>query len=147
VQELLAAATSYVASGTMRRFAAVLKHRAAGFSANAMGAWVVPADQQDRFGQLAAGFSAVSHCYLRPSYPDWPYSIFTMVHGTKREDCESVLAAISQASGVREYAALYSTHEYKKVRVKYFTDDVQRWERDALQEEIDERSRSEVHAG
>jgi DNA-binding Lrp family transcriptional regulator len=129
VAELVRSAESYIETGVMRRFSAVLRHREAGFSANAMGAWVVPQDRHDEFGTIAASFAAVSHCYLRPTYEDWPYSIFTMVHGTQRAECEKVLDEISRQTGISDYASLYSTHEYKKVRVKYFTDDVERWER------------------
>jgi len=56
--------------------------------------------------------------------------MFTMVHAPTAKQCEEVLAAISRETGVTEYAALYSTKEYKKQRVKYFTDDVERWESD-----------------
>ena len=80
-EQLLDAARRYKQLGCMRRFSAVLKHREAGFGANAMGAWIVPPEQRDSFGQTAASFSSVSHCYQRPTYEDWPYSIFTMVHG------------------------------------------------------------------
>ena len=128
VESLLSAARSYAERGLMRRFSAVLRHRAAGFGANAMGAWVVPPELQDAFGETAATFSAVSHCYLRPTYEDWPYSLFTMVHAPTKEQCEQVLRLISEATGVTEYAALYSSVEYKKVRVRYFTDDIARWE-------------------
>jgi DNA-binding Lrp family transcriptional regulator len=129
LDDLLAAAVRFRDAGVMRRFSAVLRHRSIGVSANAMGVWVIPPDRQDDFGRLAAGFSAVSHCYLRPSYPpDWPYSIFTMVHGKTRVDCEATLAAISLASGVNDYTSLYSTEEFKKVRVKYFVDDIEQWE-------------------
>jgi hypothetical protein len=93
-----------------------------------MGGWIVPAEQHETFGQAAASFAAVTHCYLRPTYEDWPYSIFTMVHGTDAASCESVLAAISRATGVTSYTALYSTHEHKRVRVHYFTDDIAAWE-------------------
>jgi DNA-binding Lrp family transcriptional regulator len=134
VDELLAAARQFRAEGRMRRFSAVLRHREVGFSANAMGVWAVPAERQEPFGRIAAGFSAVSHCYLRPTYPDWPYSIFTMVHGTSREACEGVLSAISGASGVTQYAALYSTKEYKKSRVRYFTGETEAWEKAHLPE-------------
>lgn len=132
VDELLEAGRRYQQCGCMRRFSAVLRHRQAGFSANAMGAWIVPLDQQETFGKAAAGFSAVSHCYLRPTYEDWPYSIFTMVHGRSTQQCEQTLAAISAMTGVRQYVALYSTQEYKKVRVKYFTGLIESWEDQAL---------------
>lgn len=128
VQQLLTAAQQYLDSGLMRRFSAVLRHREVGVSANAMGVWVVPPEQHDAFGEKAASFSAVSHCYLRPSYPDWPYSLFTMVHGKSREDCEATLKAISAATGVTNYTSLYSTVEFKKVRVRYFVGDIEAWE-------------------
>lgn len=129
VDELLAAASRFRDVGVMRRFSAVLRHRAIGVSANAMGVWVVPPERQDEFGRIAAGFPAVSHCYLRPSYPpDWPYSLFTMVHGKTRIDCEATLAAISLATGVKDYTSLYSTVEFKKVRVKYFVGEIEEWE-------------------
>ena len=73
-------------------------------------------------------FRAVSHCYLRPTYPDWPYAIFTMVHGQTSADCQGVVDAIAQATGIAEYALLYSTKEYKKTRLKYFTPDIAAWE-------------------
>jgi siroheme decarboxylase len=128
VDELLAAAQYYLNAGVMRRFSAVLRHREAGFSANAMGAWVVSNGQCDAFGAAAAAFPEVSHCYQRPTYDDWPYSIFTMVHGTSKEACEGVLGAISHRTRVNDFRALYSTHEYKKVRVKYFTPEIEQWE-------------------
>jgi siroheme decarboxylase len=130
VDELLAAARAYLERGAMRRFAAVLHHRQAGFSANAMGAWIVPPEQHDRFGATAAGFDAVSHCYLRPTYPDWPYALFTMVHGRDRAACERTLADIAAATGIVNYVALYSTQEYKKVRVRYMTDEIVAWEKE-----------------
>ena len=128
VDELLAAAKRYLELGVMRRFSAVLRHRTIGVSANAMGVWIVPPERCDSFGELAAQYPAVSHCYQRPTYPDWPYSMFTMVHGASRTACEMCLAAISLASGIKEYISLYSTREFKKVRVKYFLDDISRWE-------------------
>ena len=129
--ELQAMHRQFLDSGKMRRFAAVLHHRRAGFSANAMGVWAVPGndDEVDRVGALMAGFRAVSHCYSRPSYPDWPYNIFTMVHGKSQEECEQTLATIAEKAAIRDHSALYSTKEYKKVRVRYFTPDEAVWER------------------
>jgi DNA-binding Lrp family transcriptional regulator len=122
----------FLDSGKMRRFAAVLHHRQAGFSANAMGVWAVPGDdaEVDRAGETMATYRAVSHCYRRPSYPDWPYNIFTMIHGKSRDECEQSLAAIAAKTGIRDHGALYSTKEYKKVRVRYFTPDEDAWERE-----------------
>ena len=130
--ELLGAVKNYIAEKRMRRFSAVLKHREMGFSANGMGVWEVPNEQREAFGRTAASFSAVSHCYERPSYPDWPYSMFTMVHAPTQEQCNGVLRAISEATGITRYGALYSSHEYKKVRVQYFAGDIEPWEESHL---------------
>ncbi|HUI05515.1 MAG TPA: Lrp/AsnC family transcriptional regulator [Verrucomicrobiae bacterium] len=129
--ELQAMHRRFLDTGKMRRFAAVLHHRQAGFKANAMGVWAVPgADAEvDRVGETMAGFRVVSHCYKRPIYPDWPYNIFTMVHGKTREACEQTLRAIAEKTGIRDRSALYSAKEYKKVRVRYFTTEEETWER------------------
>jgi DNA-binding Lrp family transcriptional regulator len=121
------------AKGYLRRIAAVLHHREAGFRANAMGVWVVPPEKTEGVGKVMGSFRGVSHCYLRPTYPDWPYNVFTMVHGQTAEDCQEVIAAISRATGITEYALLYSTKQYKKVRLKYFTPDLDEWEAHARQ--------------
>ncbi len=130
--ELLAHARRMIADGVMRRFAAVLYHRRAGFKANAMGVWRAPEDRVEELGFQMGSFAAVSHCYQRPIYPDWPYNIFTMVHGHTPEECERILAAISQATGVTDYISLYSTREYKKVRLRFYTDEYAEWERENL---------------
>jgi DNA-binding Lrp family transcriptional regulator len=127
-EEFLAAAAALKAQGYMRRMAAVLHHREAGFRANAMGVWVVPADRAEDVGRIMGSFKGVSHCYLRPTYPDWPYNIFTMVHGQDVTGCQGVIDAMARATGIAEYALLYSTKEYKKIRLRYFTPELDEWE-------------------
>ena len=126
--ELFAAMQSLVERGFMRRMAAILYHRRAGFRANGMGVWAVPEDDVVEIGEQMASFANVSHCYRRPTYPDWPYNVFTMVHGQSVEQCEEILAAISKKTGVTEYISLYSTREYKKTRLLFYTDAYQKWE-------------------
>jgi DNA-binding Lrp family transcriptional regulator len=125
---LFAVMHSLVERGFMRRMAAILYHRRAGFRANGMGVWAVPEDDVIELGEQMASFANVSHCYRRPTYPDWPYNVFTMVHGTSVEQCEEILAAISRATGVTEYISLYSTREYKKTRTKFYTPAYAEWE-------------------
>jgi DNA-binding Lrp family transcriptional regulator len=125
--ELLALLESFKERKLMRRFAAVMNHRSAGYKANAMGVWAVPDDQLDEIGPTMAGFARVSHCYRRPVYDDWPYSIFTMVHGMNARECEETIAAIRDETGVDEYALLWSVKEYKKTRVRYYTDEWDAW--------------------
>ena len=132
-QDVLDAAHRFVSEGRMRRFAAVLYHRQAGFVANAMSVWEVPENRIEEVGNAMAGFAAVSHCYQRPTYPDWPYNLFGMLHGRTKEDCEESADAIARETGVSEHAMLYSTKEYKKVRVRYYAPEFFEWERRNLE--------------
>jgi DNA-binding Lrp family transcriptional regulator len=116
--------------GLLRRVAAILFHRRAGFSANGMGVWAVPEDRILELGPRMAAVRGISHCYQRPTYPDWPFSVFTMAHGRSKEECDAVLDAIARDTGITERATLYSSTEFKKIRLLYFTDDFKRWERE-----------------
>lgn len=115
--------------GYLRRMAAVLYHRKAGFRANGMAVWKVPEERILAVGDQMAHFTAVSHCYERPTYPDWPYSIFSMLHARTTEECEAIASAIEQKTGIHERAMLYSSTEFKKVRLRYFTPDWDEWDR------------------
>lgn len=126
-EQLLGALESFARRKLMRRFAAVMNHRSAGFKANAMGVWAVPEDRLAEVGPEMAGFAAVSHCYRRPTYEDWPYTVFTMVHGRTARDCEATIDAIAAETGVAEHELLWSVKEYKKVRVRYFTPEWDAW--------------------
>jgi DNA-binding Lrp family transcriptional regulator len=132
-QTVIATIRSFKERKLMRRFAAVMNHRSAGFKANAMGVWAVPDDRLEELGPQMASFAAVSHCYRRPTYDDWPYSVFTMVHGRSARDCEATIDAIRDETGVDEYCLLWSVKEYKKVRLRYFGDEWREWERAHLQ--------------
>jgi DNA-binding Lrp family transcriptional regulator len=127
-EELLERAYDLQDRKIMRRFSAVLYHRKAGFRANAMGVWKVPEERTDEVGDAFAHYQAVSHCYQRPTYEDWPYSVFSMVHGRSVEECEAVLDAMAAETGLTERLSLYSTREYKKTRVRYFTPEMEAWE-------------------
>ncbi len=114
--------------GLLRRVAAILYHRRAGFSANGMGVWKVPDEQIFDIGCRMAAVRGISHCYQRPTYEDWPYSVFTMAHGRSKEECDAVLDAIAEQTGIHERATLYSSTEFKKIRLLYFTEDFKNWE-------------------
>ncbi|MFZ1924806.1 MAG: Lrp/AsnC family transcriptional regulator [Solirubrobacteraceae bacterium] len=116
--------------GLLRRVAAILYHRRAGFSANGMGVWKVPEEQIHDVGRQMAAVRGISHCYQRPTYADWPYSVFTMAHGRSKEECDAVLDAIAEMTGIEERSTLYSSTEYKKIRLLYFTDEFKAWERE-----------------
>jgi DNA-binding Lrp family transcriptional regulator len=116
--------------GILRRVAAILFHRRAGFSANGMGVWAVPEDRIDELGPRMAAVRGISHCYQRPTYEDWRFSVFTMAHGRSKEECDAVLDSIAESTGITDRATLYSSTEFKKIRLLYFTDDFKNWERE-----------------
>jgi siroheme decarboxylase len=130
VDRLLERCRAMVERKLLRRVAAILYHRRAGFSANGMGVWKVPAARIAELGPRMAAVRGVSHCYERPTYPDWPYSIFTMAHGRSKEECDAVLDGVAEVSGIdgEGRSTLYSSTEFKKVRLHYFTPDYAAWE-------------------
>jgi DNA-binding Lrp family transcriptional regulator len=128
VDELLAHMQGMIERRLLRRVAAILFHRRAGFSANGMGVWKVPEEDILETGKRMASVRGISHCYQRPTYPDWPYSVFTMAHGRSKEECDAILDSIAEMTGIQERATLYSSTEFKKVRLLYFTDDFKQWE-------------------
>jgi hypothetical protein len=88
-----------------------------------MSVWKVPHESDiERCGRIIAGYRSVSHAYRRPTYPDWPYALFGMIHGRSYDDCRSVAAAIQAETGLQDYDLLFSTREWKKIRVQYFVE-------------------------
>jgi siroheme decarboxylase len=112
----------WVDTRVIRRFGAAIKHHKTGFSANAMGAWVVPEERVEEVGAIMASFREVSHCYERPTTPTWPNNLYTMIHGRSREECVDVAARIREATGLPEPRLLYSTREFKKTSMRYFAE-------------------------
>ena len=125
-EDVLAAGRSLLARGWMRRYSAVLHHRAAGAAVNVMAAWRVPDDEADAFGARAAAIPNISHCYLRRTYPDWPYSLYTMVHAADQAQADGVIARLSEAGF--PHLSLASGREFKKAKVRLFSPELRQWE-------------------
>jgi siroheme decarboxylase len=118
--ELFAKAKEYEQIGVMRRFAAILRHRDAGFHGNGMIVWNVPEDDIDEIGYKLASFPQVSHCYRRPVYQDWQFNLFSMIHARTSQAAEKIAAEMSEVVGIKDYRILFSLREFKKERVRYF---------------------------
>ncbi len=121
-EQLLEKAKYYEEIGIMRRFAAILRHREAGFIANGMIVWKVPTERIEEVGSMLGAFPQISHCYQRPVYPDWPYNVFSMVHCKGIEEAEDMAKQIQKQIAVDEYRILFSSREFKKTRVEYFVE-------------------------
>ena len=122
VRDIFAKLEAYQEIGVLRRFAAILRHRDAGFTANGMIVWNVPEGRIDEVGEKLGAFPQVSHCYQRPTYPDWPYNVFSMIHCKSVEEANRVASQIEGHVGVHEYRMLFSSREFKKTRVEYFVE-------------------------
>lgn len=112
----------YEEIGVMRRYAAILRHRDVGFTANGMIVWKVPDERIKNVGELLGAFPQVSHCYQRPVYPDWPYNVFSMIHCKSEAEANEMAKTIENQIDVHEYRILFSSREFKKTRVEYFVE-------------------------
>lgn len=121
--EVLTRTQSMLERQVIRRFGAVLRHQKAGFLANAMGVWQVEGGLVQEAGEAMATFREVSHCYQRPTLPDWPYNLFTMIHGRTPQDCQRVMEKIAKVIGIEHYAMLFSQTELKKSSMEYFMEE------------------------
>ena len=120
-QEVLALLTKLKNGGQIRRFGATLRHQQAGYGFNAMVAWYIEEGfDPDEVGRIMASRPEISHCYLRPSCMDWPYDMYTMIHGKSRDDCMQVVRELVERTGVTQYEMLFSIKELKKTSMEYF---------------------------
>jgi DNA-binding Lrp family transcriptional regulator len=120
--ELFEKMKQYEDIGVMRRFAAILRHRQVGFTANGMIVWKVPEGRISEVGAKLGAFPQVSHCYERPTYSDWPYNVFSMIHCKTHDEAHEMAKTIQDQIQVDEYQILFSSREFKKTRVEYFVE-------------------------
>ncbi len=85
--EFLRIVQDHVDRGVIRRLGATLRHQKSGYGSNVMAAWQVEEARVLEVGKVMAAFRAVSHCYRRDPMEDWPYNLYTMVHGQDEAAC------------------------------------------------------------
>lgn len=121
-QEVVEQVQAWVEDGTIRRFGAMVRHQRLGYKANAMSAWDIPEERVGEVGEALAEAVEVSHCYQRPRARNWDYNVFAMIHAATEAECEEIAAALAQRVGVDSYSLLFSSREFKKVSMKYFSE-------------------------
>lgn len=107
-------------SGAIRRFGATLRHQKAGYGKNAMVAWKVPEDRVEEVGRAMAAREEISHCYIRRTYPEWRFNLYTMIHGRDEGDVDKVVERLSRELDLKDYDKLESVEELKKTSMTYF---------------------------
>ena len=105
--------------GALRRLGAFLRHRQAGVGGNMMVAWEVPPERRERVGEGLAALPEVTHCYERPPFPGFPYTLYTMVHAESPEACRQVIARMAETVRVESYVVLATTRELKRSSPRY----------------------------
>jgi siroheme decarboxylase len=116
--ELLSMLNKLKIEGIIRRIAAVLYHRRAMYTHNAMVVWKVEDNDVDRAGGIMASFPEVSHCYERERGGYWDYNVYTMIHGKSLEDCKEIAIRISVRTGIKDFQMFFSKREFKKIPLR-----------------------------
>ncbi|MGM0652313.1 MAG: Lrp/AsnC family transcriptional regulator [Bacillota bacterium] len=117
---LLEKVSLFLEKGILRRLGGVVRHQKVGYKHNMMVVWRVPGQLVSSIGKKMASYPEITHCYERSTLPQWPYNLFTMVHGTSREACESFIKKLSRENTLDDYQILTSIKELKKTSMKYF---------------------------
>ncbi|MBA4396266.1 MAG: Lrp/AsnC family transcriptional regulator [Syntrophus sp. (in: bacteria)] len=118
-QDVLDVIKRMLAQGLIRKFAAIVRHREAGFSANAMVVWAVPEDRCEQTGEILSSFSEITHCYERSPAFEGKYNLFSMIH-LRNHDIEQTVEKIATVAGIKDYRILASEEEFKKSSMEYF---------------------------
>jgi siroheme decarboxylase len=112
----------WLRQGVIRRFGVVVRHRALGFTANAMCVWDVPDECVDALGLTLAREPGVTLCYRRRrAPPDWRYNLFCMLHGRDRATVEARRVELAVAHGLEQFpsAVLFSRRAFKQCGARY----------------------------
>ena len=109
------------------RYTAIVKNYSIGMSSNFMVVWNINNNIVDDFGNKASSYGSISHCYLRDTYPEWQYNLYTMIHGYNDKDCYDVISELVTEFNITDYVLLKSVKEYKKEKVDYFSNEYEKW--------------------
>ncbi len=121
-QKVIQRIGSLQAGGVIKRMGIVVRHHELGYTANAMVVWDVPDERLDEIGELLGSQDYVTLCYQRPRrLPDWPYNLFCMIHGQKRERVLQIIDAIVESEDLADipHKVLFSGRRFKQRGARY----------------------------
>ena len=122
VEDVLEILNNWKSDGRMRRAGAIVNHFKVGLQSGAMVVWQVEDGRIDEVGKILGSFAEVSHAYERPSSEQWPYNIYTMVHGQNADAVMETVKKMSDKASVKNYKQLETVGELKKVPPTYIVD-------------------------
>ncbi len=120
-ETVLATVRSLLDKKVIRRLGAIIRHNLSGYEGNAMVAWRVPEERIEEVGQKLAAKPFITHCYLRRTYPDWPYNLYTMIHASTEEECRQLVEEIARELDLPEHEMLFTEKEIIRRTRKYFS--------------------------
>ncbi|MEJ1297703.1 MAG: AsnC family protein [Candidatus Sedimenticola sp. (ex Thyasira tokunagai)] len=109
-------------SGVIKRMGLVVRHHELGYKANAMVVWDVPDNELDAVGEALGEEPCITLCYQRPRrLPEWPYNLFTMIHGKERKRVLDTIESLSQLPEMEgiSYKVLFSGRRFKQRGARY----------------------------
>ncbi|MBX6422328.1 Lrp/AsnC family transcriptional regulator [Thermosulfurimonas sp. F29] len=120
-EEVLSAVRGLLKKRVIRRLGAIIRHDLSGYEGNVMVAWRVPEERVEEVGERLAAQPFITHCYLRRTYPDWPYNLYTMVHAESEEACRRLVEKLSRELDLPDYEMLFTEKEVVRRIRKYFS--------------------------
>ncbi len=118
-EEVIETIKSLLEKKIIRRFGATIRHNLVGYEGNAMVAFQVEEERVDEVGKKLAEKPFVSHCYLRKTYPDWPYNLYAMCHSKTREELLNLIKEVSQELNLPKYEILFTQKEIVRKYAQY----------------------------
>ncbi len=121
-QDVISRLQHLIDNGAIKRYGVVVRHKELGYTANGMVVWNIPDDRVDEMGTCIGKYDCVTLSYRRPRrLPDWTYNLFTMVHGSNREEVSQKVAEIVENCGLQDidHTILFSTRRFKQRGASY----------------------------
>ena len=121
-QDVIRRLQKLINNGAIKRYGVVVRHRELGYKANGMVVWDIPDDRVSKLGSCIGKLSCVTLSYRRPRrLPDWPYNLFTMVHGSDRDEVTQKVAEIVKKCELQDikHTILFSTRRFKQRGASY----------------------------
>lgn len=109
-------------NGAIKRYGIIVRHKELGYTANGMVVWDVPDEKVEEIGIYIGKYACVTLSYRRPRrLPNWPYNLFTMVHGSSRKEVTQKVSDIVEKCALQSinHTILFSTRRFKQRGASY----------------------------
>lgn len=131
--ELLGILGSFYKRGVLKKISAELKLVPGGTSPAETHCLVlrVPEEKEDEIARKLIRLREITHCFKRPSFPEFPYSLHVNFCLKKPDEKDSFLRRMAEEVGPWHYWDLRNLKQYKKGPLWYFPPGLCEWSREA----------------